>query len=394
MLTHFHVVAAILMLGLPALTKVADAGKLVIVCQTQSAVGDKKPTEKNVVPPAAAEPLEETLRKAIKQIQALDAEAAKSDRAIRLPSTRVLTMQSSKSLSPDAMRAIGRAQAKIGDLEEARATWQTALDGTAEIASFDAAEERANLYIEIARAQHEAGEHNEAGFSLRQAVQSARAVKDQNMFPISLPPGLEDRYDPISKKARLLRRIAQLQAETGNKSGSEANFRLAVESAESIKDPLRKTHHLLEIAQSVTGEASASLWTKCLDLALSLADEYPRAKAVEAVIRARLNSLPAEETLAIVADRLKGDFQHFSIWVVADAMASSDKPFPPQAVARLGQLASKADFDRSSKKIKVFQRIAEAQARLGDYDGASGQQASLTRSTMCRISGRPRPGST
>ena len=231
-------------------------------------------------------------------------------------------------------------------------------------------EERANLYIEIARAQYEAGEQNEARFNLRQAVQSVRAVKAQTMFAIEAPPGMEDRYDPLAKKAELLRRIAQLQAETGNKEGSEENFRLAVESTESIKEPLRKIRHLLAIAQARAGEPAGGVWAKCLDFALSVKEEYPRAKAVESVIRARLDSLPADETLAIVADRLKGDFQHYAIWVVADAMASGDKPFPAQAVARLGQLASRAEFDRPSKKIKVFQRIAEAQARLGDYEGA------------------------
>ena len=94
-----------------------------------------------------------------------------------------------KALEADVMRAIGCAQAKTGSLEDARATWQTALDTTNEISSFDAAEERANLYLEIARAQYVAGEQNEARFNLRQAVQSVRAVKAQTMFPLEVSDG-------------------------------------------------------------------------------------------------------------------------------------------------------------------------------------------------------------
>ena len=51
------------------------------------------------------------------------------------------------------------------------------------------------------------------------------------MFPLEPPPGMEDTVDPRAKKTNLLRRIAQLQAEIGEKAGSEDNFRLAVESA-------------------------------------------------------------------------------------------------------------------------------------------------------------------
>src|SRR5262249_53998135 len=154
------------------------------------------------------------------------------------------------------------------------------------------------------KAQSEAGEQNEARFNLRQAIQATRAVKPNRMFEVEPPPGMEDNYDPIAKKTILLRRIAHLQAELGDKTGSDDNFRQAVESAESMKEPLRRISHLLEIAQIRSGDAAAVVWTKALDFALSLKDEYPRARAVESVIRARLKSLPADETLAIIADRL------------------------------------------------------------------------------------------
>ncbi len=367
---HLRVVAALVSIGLAALPCLADDGKPAEAPKTQSAVGEKKPQQKTDVPPASPDSVKETLEKSLKLILAMAEDAAKSERELRMPSINMFAMRMSKDLEADVVRAIGRAQAKIGRLEDARATWQAALDSTSAISSMDAAQERGNLYIEIARAQNEAGEQSEARFTLRQAIQSARAVKAESRFEIEPPPGLEDSNDPVAKKTNLLRRIAQLQVDTGEKAGSDETFRLAVESAESIKDPLRKVHHLLEIAKSRTGEPAAGIWKKTLDFALSLKDEFPRVKAVEAVLRVRLESLPVDETLAIITDRLKDDFQHYALWVVADAMAASEKPFPPESAARLSQLASKAEFDRPSKKIKVFQRIAEAQARIGDYDGA------------------------
>jgi tetratricopeptide (TPR) repeat protein len=370
MVKAFRILDAILALGLfaPA-TLIAHAGQAEVRNAAQSP-GEKASSPKRDAVAATPDAIKETLRKALKQIQSLADVAAKSENEIRMPSRDMFAMRFEKEMEADVDRAIGRAQAKIGSIEDARATWQNALDATTAISSLDAPHDRAKLYIEIARAQYEAGEQNEARFNVRQAIQSTRAVKPNRMFEIEPPPGMEDNYDPVAKRTVLLRRIAQLQADLGDKAGSDDNFRQAIESAESMKEPLRRISHLLEIAQIRSGDAARSVWTKALDFALSQKDEYPRAKAVEAVIRARLKSLPADETLAIVADRLKGDFQHYMLWVVADAMESSDKPFPPEAVARLTQLALKAQFDRPSKKIKVFERIAEAQARLGDYDGA------------------------
>jgi hypothetical protein len=145
---------------------------------------------------------------------------------------------------------------------------------------------------------------------------------------------------------------------------------LALDTADSLTDPFHKVQALLEIAQSDSCAEAKAVWAKAHDFALSRKEEYLRAQTVGMVIRARLQALPAEETLTLIADRIKGDLQHYALWVVADEIAVNDKPVPPKAVERLYQLAQKAEFDRPSKKIKVFQRIAEAQARLGDFDGA------------------------
>ncbi len=58
------------------------------------------------------------------------------------------------------------------------------------------------------------------------------------------------------------------------------------------------------------------------------------------------------------------------VWVVADFVASSDVTVSQKAMARLSKLAIESQFDRPSKKIDVLRRVAKAQARLGDYDGA------------------------
>ncbi len=258
----------------------------------------------------------------------------------------------------------------MGDLPGARSSWQSALDAAAEILSFDAPADRAAIYIEVAKAQHEAGEKDEARLTLRQALQSARSLQAESAFPMEPPPGMEFDSDPLAKKATLLRQIAEAQAKAGETTASQDTFRLAIEIAETIGKPLNKVRALLEIAQGHGADGAKAVWAKALDFALAIKEEYARAKAVEMVLRARLDALPADETLTIIVDRLHGDPQNYALWVVADAIATSDKPVAPQAMARLSQLAIKAEFDRPSKKLNVFERIAEAQARLGDYDGA------------------------
>jgi hypothetical protein len=363
MVKHLALAAVIVVSGPSALPAAADDGQPGQPAKAQTTAPGGAPAEKkNTAAPGPAEAPQETLRKALKQIHATAEGASKPELAPANP----FEMGLSKELEADADRAIGRAQAKLGNIADARAAWQAALDAASAISSMDAAEERAKLYTEIARAQNEAGEQSEARLTLRQAIQSARAIQGDSMFPFD---ALVD-ADPLAKKATALQKIAQLLAEIGDKAASQDAVRLAIETAESIKSPLGKIGQLVEIAQAIPGAATKDLWKKTIDFALDLKEEHPRAKAVEAVLRARLLALPADETVALVADRLKGDLQHYALWVVADAIAASDKPFPKQTLLILSQLASKAEFDRASKKTKVYERIAEAQARLGDYDGA------------------------
>ena len=369
-MTRASVVAAILALMVPLLCLRADDGKPGDVKKPAAPSETKTQAKKSEGPAPSPDRLKEILKDALKQIQSMSAEESKSRRELRFPSPTMFAMNLSKELQADVMKAIGRAQVKVGDLPGARSTWQSALDAAAEISTLQGPADRAGLYLEIAKAQHEAGEKDEARLTLRQALQSARSVQAESPFPFEPPPGMEFSSDPLAKKTTLLRQIAETQAKAGETTASQDTFRLAIEIAETIGKPLNKVRALLEIAQGHGADGAKAVWAKALDFALAIKEEYPRAKAVEMVLRARLDALPADETLTIIVDRLKGDPQNYALWVVADAVATSDKPVAPQAMARLSQLAIKAEFDRPSKKLNVFERIAEAQARLGDYDGA------------------------
>ncbi len=126
----------------------------------------------------------------------------------------------------------------------------------------------------------------------------------------------------------------------------------------------------MRIAQRDRTEEAKSALAMAWEIALSQKEEYSKAKAIETVLRGRVRALQVDEALAQIADRLNGDLQHYALWVVADAVASSDRPVAAETMTRLAGLVTKARFDHPSKKLKVFRRLAEAQARLGDDEGA------------------------
>jgi hypothetical protein len=348
---------------IPLFSVRADDGKPDGAKQPPSAPTTKESAEQAKTPASSAEQQKGMLRDALKLIQSKGARAstAAEDRSPFVVGTW-------KELEADALKEIGRAQAKLGDIAGARSSWQAALDCIQEMPSYQGPSGRAGVYVEIASAQTEAGEQNEARFTLREALQAARSVKPDPFMPF--PPGPEHSGDSQSAKVELLHRIARFQAQAGEPAAADATFRLALETADAVGDALIKVYALLAIAKGGPAEKVTPIWTKALDFALAIKEEYPRAKAVEMVLRARVKASLVDEALATIADRLKGDLQSYAIWAVADAVASSEEKFAPQSMARLAQLAMKAQFDRASKKINVFRRIAEAQARLGDYDGA------------------------
>jgi tetratricopeptide (TPR) repeat protein len=320
--------------------------------------------------PATSDQFKQVLRDSLEMIQTEIKEAEKSERGLRFPTPEMFAMSLSKDLAAGTVIAIGRAQAKVGDKAAARATWQSAADRAADISSFDAPEEKAGLFVEIARAQHGAGDREEARFSLRQAIQSARLIKEESRFPLPPPPGFEVREDPLYKKAGALRRIAQAQGEIGDAAGSQETFRAALETADSIKNEKAKIEALVEIAAANPPDSAGAAWSHALDFALSGKDEFRQAKAVATVLRARVKAKEVDGALKTVEGRLKGDLRTYTLWVVADAIASSEFPVDAKDMSRLVQLTEKADYDRPAKKIKVYRRLAEAFARLGNAEQA------------------------
>lgn len=362
-----------------SLRSVLAVGLLVMLAR--AAVGQTEATKK--VAPAAEkktadqpsvkpskDQLKGVLREALKQIQTMADAAAKTEHEVRAPTPNMFAMRFDKELQANVVRALGRAQAVVGDQQTARTTLQSALDATNAVSSLEAGLDRATLFVQIAAAQVEAGDREEARLTLRQALQAARSIAAESPFPFEPPPGMEFDNDPLAKKVAIYQQVAEIQAKAGDPAASETTFHQAIEAAKAVSKALNKIRALLDVAQGCPAPTAKDAWNEALKEALENKKEFQRDQAVELVLRARVKAGQTSEALAIIAERLTGDFQNYALWVFADAVASSDKPNLKDALARLKELALKAKFDRPSKKIAVFRRIAEAQARLGDFEGA------------------------
>ncbi len=358
---RFVMAAALLALASPA-----------ALGQASATVKPPPPLETKAKPSASPtkDQVKTVLGQAVKQIQTMADDAARSERVIRPPSPNLFGMRFEKELQADVVRALGRAQAVIGDQKSARATLQSALDVTNAVSSLEAGLDRATLFVQIAAAQVEAGDRDEARLTLRQALQAARSIAPESPFPFEPPPGMEFDNDPLAKKAEIQKKVAEIQAKAGDSAASETTFREAIESAKAITKGLNKVRLLLDIAQACPAQIAKDAWNQALKDALENKNEFLRDQAVELVLRAMVKAGQTSESLAIITRKLTGDFQNYGLWVFADAVASSHKPDLKDAIGRLKELALKAKFDRPSKKIAVFRRIAEAQARLGDFEGA------------------------
>ncbi len=248
----------------------ADDGK---PGEAKQAAAPQKPAASADAKPGAApspEQAKTVLRKALKLIQAMAAEATRKEREFNMQSPADFAMRLTKDQHADALRAIGRAQARLGDLPAARATWQSALDVAAAVAflnsSLSPTSYRPTLLIGIAEAQIESGERDEARFTLRQALQAARAATAELPFPMPMPPGMGNDRDESVKKVEALRRIAQLQDKAGETANAAETLRLALETADAIKAPLTKVRELVEIAGSAPPETAAATWARAARL--------------------------------------------------------------------------------------------------------------------------------
>jgi tetratricopeptide (TPR) repeat protein len=356
--------AALVVCACPALPIEARAQDV----KTKEAGAAKPPASAK---PAAPDKLRQAVDEALALLRSLGKDSDKAEHELRLPTPESFAMKISKDALAETLIALGRAQAKLGEKAAARATWQEASDRTLQVSSLFGEEDKVRLFVAMARARNEAGDRDEARFSLRQALQFARMDQaEDSPFPVPLAPGMEFESDPQYKKADSLRQIAKAQAEIGDPAGASENARAALEAADAIKDPNTKLQALIEMAADSPTDSAGSIWSRALDLALSEPEDFRRARSVTRVLRRRVEGKEVDAALKAVADRLKGDLRTYSLWAVADAIADADFPVDAKDMDQLVQLVEKADYDRNSKKIKVYKRLAEAFARLGDADRA------------------------
>ncbi|MHB1561262.1 MAG: hypothetical protein ACYC61_27770 [Isosphaeraceae bacterium] len=324
---------------------------------------------------AAAEPTpaqyKEAVAQSVKMIQAMADESSKAQRRLELPDPSSFLMRFTRAHQADALRATGRAQARLGDRDGARASWQSALDAIAATQLEDVSE-RVDIVIGIADAQVEAGEKDESRFAVRQAQQLVRSLGSENNLPPGLlpPPGMDLANDMNAKTVSCLVRIARIQARAGDKTGSGETFRKAAEAAESIPNPSNRIHTLVELATEGPADLAGATWDRALALALAQKDPYIRYRGVATILQGRVKAGQVDPALKIVADRLGDDLKSYALWALADAIASDTMTVAPGVTGQLEALAEGAAYDRFSKRRKVYQRIAEARARLGDHEGA------------------------
>lgn len=310
---------------------------------------------------SAADPLAQVLQDAAAAIKTVEEGLAKSNPS-DFPSFELRRLGEPKAAT---LLAIGTAQAKVGDVGAARKNWQTAADLAGEISD---PEERVRFLEAIAVAQNDSGDQDEARDTLQQAARSVRLIRNDLKLPAGLRAPFEE--DPAQQKASALGIIAAAQAKIGDKSSARKTFDQAIEAAETIKDNIKRASLLAEIAELQSPEAAKGTWERVTRFTGSLADEAQKAKAFEFMVRTRARIGDVDEVLRIVRDELKGDLKAYCLWALADEAATGDTAPAAKVVAQLLAIAEKTEFERNSKKAKVFTRIAQGQARLGEADAA------------------------
>lgn len=348
----------VLILGLyPIATANAQTGASGEAKKAEVQQGDRNEKANN----SKSEPLVQVLKDAVAAIKTIEEGMAKDNSSI-FPSFELRQLGEPKAA---ALLAIATAQAKVGDREAARKNWQAAADLAGEITD---PEERVRFLEQIAVAQHDSGDQDEASDTLQQAARSARLIRNDIKLPVGLRAPFEE--DPAQQKAATLGIIAAAQAKLGDKSAARKTFDLAIESTETIKDNVTRAGALADIAELQGPDAGKGTWDRAVKFANSLGDETQKANAFEVIIRARARIGQTDEVLRLLRDDLQGDLKAYSLWAVADELAVGEKPPSAKVVADLLTLAGKAEFERNSKKARVFTRIAQTQARLGDGDAA------------------------
>lgn len=264
-----------------------------------------------------------------------------------------------------ALIAIGKAYAALGDFKEALKSWKLAVDAAGRIEN----PERCGWIIEeLVVVLNDSGEHNAARDILERAAVNARAIGSDPQRPRLLRPRSEE--DQFQTKALSFALVATLEARLGDAATARTRFAEAITAAESIRENIRKAAVISEVAGMQPRDEAEKTWAQATRFAESLSDQFEKAKALECVLRNRVRLGGIERALATLRDDVNSNLKSYLLWAVADELASGEREPPADAVAQVLALAEKTEFDRDSRKGRVFTAIAGAQARLGNSDAA------------------------
>lgn len=318
--------------------------------------------------PPTTEQLRAILKDAAAAVKTVDRRARARQGPLELPDFESRLLEEPKA---DALRAIGAAQAKIGDKESARKTWGEALDAANALRSFNPSD-KAALITRIAAAQADAGVNDDALESLRQATEASRPSKggqNQGQFgALRLPLAMDG--DPAAGRAAVLVGIADVQAKAGDQRAATQSFDQATEAANTIKNPANKFRALVDIARAQDPTGDRDVWDRTLAGALALGDDFQKAKATEFVLRALVQMGKEEPALRLTNDRFQGDLKALSLAVITSELIGREKPASLHFAQSLREAATNVKLDRPFKRSTLFAQVAALLARAGDTDGA------------------------
>lgn len=270
-----------------------------------------------------------------------------------------IDIQNLELLCVKAWQAIGAAQARLGDMNAAHQSWRKAVF---EGSSCLNAEENLLILRNIALDQLAVGDQDAALGTLF-AVRNLRLPRVSARHALRFSLMIEGSFEQEMRRHLLL---ATVYDRMNHPEESKMAYSEAIRAAEAIENPLRKVSALVAVAEAQRPVDANSVWERATGFAFSLPDALEKTTALESILRSRYRRGDHESVLGVIGDGLKGDLRAYLLWVVADELATGEHLPAAGTVARVLRLAEKAEFDRPSKKKRVFAMIALAQAKLGD----------------------------
>ena len=344
---------------------------LLVILDTNNARADAPPAAEpaKAGPRPTPEQLKSVLGRVPQVLEKADEQGGREDRDIDRPFRFLMRLSGGDRVK--LLASVAKAQAKLGDREAAGRTLDQAIAAIED--SLDASDkaDKAKAFIEIAEAQKAAGQEAEARSSLKQALRIARLIKpDPDM---SFLPSRDDEL--MRNKAAILAQLAAALHRAGDRDESERAFRLAQDIEAEAATPRTKATVLVDIAKARhnAGDEAGSreAWRKALRLGVEQPDAFVRGRITGVVLLARIRAGAPDEALRMIGELPDAEQKTFASYVVADAIAHEDVKVDAEVAPRLKELFEVADLEQPLRKVKAYTALAEALARLGDFEGAS-----------------------